>query len=103
MTFTHVFYAAGIDAPPQGVRDANALLWSELEILLRIPTVGFAETAALFDDSFHANTLTSSGEIRKKEVSAGLRCGDLDCTAMGGRPKVALPTRPPMQILSSSP
>ena len=57
MTFAHVFEPPGIGASPQGTRNANALLRGELEILLRIPAIGCAETAALFDDPFHPQNL----------------------------------------------
>jgi hypothetical protein len=53
MTFAHVFDPPGIGPSPQCMRDPNALLWGELDVLLRIPTVGCAKTAALFDNSFH--------------------------------------------------
>jgi hypothetical protein len=67
MTFTHVFGPAGIGASPERVRDPNPLLRSQLEVLPRIPTVGCAETAALFDDPFHGQSLSDEGESGKAE------------------------------------
>jgi hypothetical protein len=64
MTFAHVFDGAGIGASPQSARDSNALLRRQIEILLRIPTVGFAKIPAFFDNPFHAQSLASEEEIR---------------------------------------
>lgn len=52
-TFTHVFDPAGISSAPQGVRNANALLRGEREVLFRIPPVGCAKIATFFYDPFH--------------------------------------------------
>ena len=53
------------------MRYANALLRGEREVLFRVPSIGFAETVTLFDDSLHRNNLTADGQPAKRGGGEG--------------------------------
>jgi hypothetical protein len=53
MACADIFRVGGIRSLAKRVRDLDALLWAEGEVLENVPAFGLPKTSTFFHDSFH--------------------------------------------------